>query len=326
MPIGAEPQGGTVRLRAGVTLVGVALAAGATVVLPSAATAAPVIHVAGTDGQGVIIRGEPNRSSARLGWVGEGQVPQRHCATIGESVGNVSVWFYVTDDGISGYIPSYYDDSSYSSLADLTAKYGIPECGSTAPAAEPVPSAPVETANPTYNRSAAAEWAQAHARDGQGNGALCTWFVSQALWAGGLPSTPEWQKGTRSSTWVGELVDYLWRNDLASWYDITANFSTNAVPEAEVGDVIVYDWEGDNQLDHAAFVVNFAPGQYPEVSEQGQLGSMPNVWYRLMTPSSPYVKRGWTYSELHHQWLQKDNASMRAYLLHINGGYLVSSY
>jgi hypothetical protein len=270
----------------------------------------------------VIIHAEPTQTSARLGWVAEGATPSRDCAVFGDYVGDVRVWFRVADAGVSGYIPSYYDDSHYQTMAELTAKYGIPECASQGlDASSPAADAPL---NPSYYRTAGVEWAVAHAQDDQGSGTLCTWFVSNALWAGGLPTSEAWQKGTRSSVYVTDLRDYLVDNGIASWSDITANLTTNAVPGADIGDVIVYDWEGDGELDHMAYVVDITADQYPEVAEHGQFDFTKNPWFKLSTPRSPYIERGWTYSELNHQWLQAEegNSSMRVHLLHINGGYI----
>lgn len=57
----------------------------------------------------------------------------------------------------------------------------VPECSSP----PPIPT-------PQYNRTAAINWALAHAEDPQPYTSMCTWFVSNALWAGGLPQTPLW--------------------------------------------------------------------------------------------------------------------------------------
>jgi hypothetical protein len=81
------------------------------------------------------------------------------------------------------------------------------------------------------------------------------------------------------------------------------------MPEAEIGDVIVYDWEGDGVSDHAAIITNIAPGQYPEVSEWSA--------YDGRNPA-PYVRRGWTWSERSQLWLQQKFPRISAFLLHID--------
>lgn len=96
------------------------------------------IQITNTGGEGVYIRSEPNTSSTRLGWMPEGASPDYNCFAYGQNINGVPVWFNVTYNGITGYYASYYDNSSYHSNAELTAKYGVPQCGS-APPAEPPP-------------------------------------------------------------------------------------------------------------------------------------------------------------------------------------------
>jgi hypothetical protein len=98
------------------------------------------IQITNTGGEGVYIRSEPNTSSTRLGWMQEGASPDYQCFAYGQNVNGVPVWFNVTYNGITGYYASYYDNSSYHSNAELTAKYGIPQCGSAPPAEPPPPS------------------------------------------------------------------------------------------------------------------------------------------------------------------------------------------
>jgi hypothetical protein len=180
--------------------------------------------------------------------------------------------------------------------------------------------------NPGYDRTAAVHWALENAQDSQGASGLCTWFVSNALWAGGLPRAQNWQQGTYDATNVPGLVSYLEAHYSVTWTDITRDLTTNAVPQAELGDIIVYSWHGNGTLDHMAFVVGFAPGDYPEVSEWGQFNFIPDVWDYLFNPRSPYVERGWTYSGVNHAWLQTIYPGMKAYLLHINGGYFTPTF
>lgn len=182
--------------------------------------------------------------------------------------------------------------------------------------------------NPSFNRSAAVSWALAHAKDKQYSGTLCTWFVSQALWAGGVASTSTWNTTSKgSAVYVDQFVNYAKSQMSASWIDITSNLSTNKVPQAVAGDVIVYNWnDGGDVLDHMSLVVNIADGQYPQIAEWGQLDFSTHPWYKVSGGQSPYVVRGWTYSEMHHMWLQKEHPGMKAYLLHIPGGYFVPNF
>jgi hypothetical protein len=180
--------------------------------------------------------------------------------------------------------------------------------------------------NPNYDRTAAVSWALQNAQDPQAASALCTWFVSEALWAGGLPQTSDWKAGTSDATYVPGLVQYMKENYSVTWTNITSDLTTNAVPQAETGDIIVYSWNGDATLDHMAFVVGIASGDYPEVAEWGQFNFIPDVWDYLFDPSSPYVERGWTYSSVNNEWLQVEFPHMTAYLLHINGGVITPSF
>ena len=99
------------------------------------------IHIANTRGEGVFIRPEPNTSHPAVGWMPEGASPDYHCFVWGQNINGVPIWFNVTYNGKTGYYASYYDDSSYHSNEELTAKYGIPLCGSAPPAATPPPQA-----------------------------------------------------------------------------------------------------------------------------------------------------------------------------------------
>jgi len=154
----------------------------------------------------------------------------------------------------------------------------------------------------------------------------CTWFVSQALWAGGFHQTSWWnsyesrqgsvlsQPGTDIARGSPNLVNYLQQRFPVTVQDLRDKFSTNAVPLAKPGDIIAYDWENDGQIDHLAFVVDIAPGQYPEVSEWGTLPIQES-----------YSKRGWTWSELSRTWLQQvyprrsdGKGGVTAKLIHFN--------
>lgn len=306
-----------------VPVVAVTLQAG-----PAAAASGPVFTVMNTSEtlpDGVWFRNTPHvadtdRVTGHGVYMNE-QV-QLECYAWGDAVGPYSnrLWYLVVDvtrpvnDGVAnqGYLNAHYiNDGKLANQLDA----GVPPCGAAAP--QPV--------NPGYNRTAAVNWALANAQDPQGSGALCTWFVSQALWAGGMSRTPSWTTGTYSATWVQGLVSYLQANYSVTWTNITSDLTTNAVPAAEPGDIIVYNWnDGGTPYDHMSFVVDIAPGQYPEVSEWGQFSF--NLWDKISNPSSPYVKRGWTWSAMAHEWLQQEHPGMQVYLLHINGGYFAPTY
>ena len=187
-------------------------------------------------------------------------------------------------------------------------------------------------ANPTYDRLAAITWALNHSEDRQIAPTECTWFVSQALWAGGLPQTAQWNgtsshdagrltgtvPGTLTAWSVPDLISYLESNFPYTWTPL-GNMSENAVPAAQVGDIIVYDWHNDGTYDHMAMITGFASGDYPLVSEMGQFNWTFNPEFYLVHPASDYIQRGWTWSQEDNKWLETEyGGEARAYLLHIN--------
>lgn len=101
------------------------------------------IHIHGTAPENVVnIRPQANTAQPALGSIPEGASPDYNCFTYGQVIGGVPIWFSVNYNGVTGYYASYYDDSSYSSDAELTNKYGVPKCGAVAPAPPPTPPPP----------------------------------------------------------------------------------------------------------------------------------------------------------------------------------------
>lgn len=166
-----------------------------------------------------------------------------------------------------------------------------------------------------YNRQRAVAWAQAHVYSEptfKGNGAGdCTWFASQTLWEGGLPKTAEWTSDNApfslhppKAGWsTDDFKNYLVNSGLATISELS--LKQNAVPEAQPGDVILYDYSKDGALpdgivDHAVVITGFS-GQYPLVSGH----------------SIPVSNLGWTYSKVSHTWLDVAHPNTRAYLIHI---------
>jgi hypothetical protein len=107
---------------------------------PSALAISAPIQIANTGGQGVFIRPQPNTSQPAVGWMAEGTSPDYNCWTQGQNVNGVDVWFNVNHSGVTGYYASYYDNSSYAHDSDITAKYGIPQCGAAPPPPQPAAS------------------------------------------------------------------------------------------------------------------------------------------------------------------------------------------
>lgn len=172
-----------------------------------------------------------------------------------------------------------------------------------------------------FNREAAVKWARDHAKDDEplfypG----CTWFVTQSLWAGGVPKNPDWTNegsrgqfiktpGTASATAVQPFLEQLFASYPGSRMT-RLSMSQNAVPEAQEGDLIVYSWDGKS-WDHLSMVTHIGKGNYPDVSEWGVYG--------VGTPKDKrYVQRGWTWSENSHDWLQHKYPQMQAALIHVD--------
>lgn len=157
------------------TVVGVGAQSGNAISVPSIRTTTVVN-----------LRPTPDTSQAPLGTIPAGVSPDFICFAYGQYVGGVRVWFKVNYAGRTGYFASYYDTSSYTSEANLIAKYGIPKCG-TAPAPAP---APVGTA-----AERAVNWALAQ----QGSRTYDYWclkFVADAYryGAGTSSGTAGWAK------------------------------------------------------------------------------------------------------------------------------------
>lgn len=160
------------RTKSGSWLIRRAAAAASTIALTSAGLAlalpagAVSANIQTTDA--VNVRPGPSTGSgSALAVMPSGTSPSFNCWTQGQNVGGVDVWFNITYGGVTGYYASYYDNSHYASDAEITAKYGIPQCGS-APTTSPAP-------------QSAINWAEgyANARSTQYSG-MCLLFVFNA--------------------------------------------------------------------------------------------------------------------------------------------------
>lgn len=173
-----------------------------------------------------------------------------------------------------------------------------------------------------FDRDASASWGLTHAQDLQDplfSG--CAWFVSRALWAGGLAQTSSWNAhpfqgathimpGSPTARSVDDLLNYLIQAYPASTFT-GLDFGPDSITNAQVGDVVAYDWDGNGTYDHLALVTSLEPSGYPDVSEWG-VGSFPS-------DSTSYTSRGWTWSKNTGQWLQSEyGPQVSAALLHID--------
>jgi hypothetical protein len=257
------------------------------------------------------------------------------CRLTGFKVADGNTWWYQVasspwNDAYYVSADAFYNDGATSGSLRGTpfVDQAVPVCAGTTGGSAP----PAPNPNPEYNRTAAINWALANAKDPQHYTAMCTWFVSNVLWAGGLPQTSLWNNyakygstvGTADAWLVQDFVSYLRAHFSTTLTNITADFKTNAVPQAEPGDIILYDWGQGEGISHATFIVDLASGDYPEVAEWGQFNTSELIT-RIFPNKSSYVKRGWTWSAVHNEWLQKEYPHVKAYLLHINGGFFAKS-
>jgi hypothetical protein len=98
----------------------------------------------------------------------------------------------------------------------------------------------------------------------------CTNFVSQCLWAGGMPMAVT---NRRDKGWwylgPNEQWSYPWAvSNSLRWYLDTSGRGQQrgAARDLELGDVISYDWHGGDGWDHTTIVVGFAGDREPLVA------------------------------------------------------------
>ncbi|KXP04866.1 amidase domain-containing protein [Tsukamurella tyrosinosolvens] len=146
----------------------------------------------------------------------------------------------------------------------------------------------------------------------------CAYFVSLALWDGGMKSDDDWTPSTsdgsraasrlmipgpsKAAMSADHFVKYMARTGRAVVAPI--KWSDNTAGGAKTADVIAYDWENgaDGTIDHIAIVTGFASGGYPLVSQH--------------TPAQ--LNRGWSWSLDAGQWIEYAKPGAKAYLVHFN--------
>jgi Putative amidase domain len=151
----------------------------------------------------------------------------------------------------------------------------------------------------------------------------CTFFVSQALWDGGLPSTADWTPNssdpsklatdllnpgpTKPAADADYFKNYMRNSGRATITEI--KWSDNTAGGAQLADVIGYDWDkasggkgSDGVIDHLAIVTGFTSDHYPLVTQH--------------TPSR--LDRGWSWDPDNNNWIEKTNPGSRAYLIHFH--------
>jgi hypothetical protein len=311
------------------------LAVGALVIMaPTASAGTGIVRtVVNADG-GVYWRASPPDWAAPVvnpGYgVYNGDQVELECSTQGSVVppyNNNTLWYRATvvsgQGKGSGYVSDHFLDTGINQPNVVVD--GVPPCDGGTGGGPPGVPLPTDR----FDRAATVRWALAHAKDKPPYPASCTWFVSQALWAGGLPKSDAWtdagqhgllqkRPGSAAAWATPNFVRAIRAAFPRSTYtQLTFSSKTNAVPHAQVGDVIVYDWYGKSSLknydnlQHASLVTSIASGSYPQVSEWS-IGDG--------REPSPYVFRGWTWSKLSNKWLQSKYPKIQAFLLHIDSG------
>jgi hypothetical protein len=295
-----------------------------------------VYHATGTEGMGLWLHPDaPTLDSAKSETIPEGGGFKVECWKTGSSVFGDNVWERGINlsTGNRGYASDFYLDTNTTkgSEAEQLRNQGMSECD--APTAADIPSTspknPWESGGTEpfaeYDRNAAKNWALSHAQDTPPDAGSCTWFVSQTLEAGSFPQDDTWsmdyghiftrdgpRRGTSTAWLTQKMFDYLKDSPYVEYEPIgDLGPAHNNQPDAKPGDIIFYDWDNKDGIDHAAVVVGDSPDnpEYPIVS----------AWSEDGDRASKYQSRGWTWSEKHHEWIQQEPEAknVHAYLMHI---------
>ncbi|WP_119699185.1 MULTISPECIES: amidase domain-containing protein [Rhodococcus] len=146
----------------------------------------------------------------------------------------------------------------------------------------------------------------------------CTYFVSQALWDGGIESTADWTPRssdtsklasntfynpgpTKAAASANHFTDYMRSSGTAEIRPI--KWSDNTAAGAQLGDIIAYDWDdgADGKMDHLAIITSFTDDGYP-----------------LVTQHSPTrTNRGWSWDPSAGTWIEYSHPGAKAYLIHL---------
>jgi uncharacterized protein YraI len=295
-----------------IALIGALVLAG--IIAPATAADAVTGYHVVVGSAGLNAHNGPGTGYAVVGSLSNGQAIDISCQTTGTPVGAglpgtpTNIWDQLSN---GWYITDYY-----TSTPGLNGSYtaGIPQCGSAPP--------PVLSPILIYNRAAAATWAINNYNNANGSrlynsGDDCTYFVSQALWAGDLSMTADWTDNsydinqlssqlwipgpTKAATDADIFKNYVVNSDIATIKEIS--WSDNTAGGAQLGDIIGYDWNGpaDGILDHLAIVTSLNGQGYPSVSQH--------------SPSQ--VNRYWSWSADRNNWIQSAYPGSRVYLIHI---------
>jgi hypothetical protein len=295
--------------------------------------------VTGTGGEGVWLHGDPGLGDKGdlITVIPEGATVEADCYVNDTPIGNGNpAWLHVTWSGRTGFMTDYYSSSRWNRNNTLHDQ-GLTFCGEKPGGSneeneqpeglQPAESVPIFA---SYDRDMAVNWALEHATDTPPNAGSCTWFVSNVLWRGGMQETAEWNNDPRGVKRDGIRygTDYAWKTPEFLAYmrslpyvDVDEiDFSgdnENRLPDAKLGDIIIYDWEGNKEVDHAVVITGFSKNNpaYPLVTGWSEDGSAANK----------YNQRGWTWSEKNQRFIQNvqdehgnyPHKAIKAHLVHI---------
>ncbi|QHF21700.1 CHAP domain-containing protein [Rathayibacter sp. VKM Ac-2762] len=190
------------------------------------------------------IRSGPTTAAPIATVVPQGTQLAIDCYEIGQSVNGTAIWNHIPGQG-------YIHDSL---LLTRSNDPVVPACSN-------------------YARSAAVQWALDHVddEDSYRYGNDCTWFVSNALWQGGLPKTSDWTDWTinpvymNDKPWPGpskaaSAADWFKNSMVNNNYSTLAEISTEdrTAGGAQLGDIILYDWDAANGEHHADGAIDHA--------------------------------------------------------------------
>jgi hypothetical protein len=274
---------------------------------PLSASASGSFQIAWTK-IGIYPRTGPSMSSARSGSaLSDGTWVTVACELTGDyvtsDVATTNIWERLTN---GTFLPNAFVNTHVNGWTP-----GIPRCDSPPPAP---PAPPAQK----FKRADAASWASKHLNDAYKFNNDCTWFVSNALWAGGLPKTSGWTSKSYNvfdqasgkmypgPSKAAAAADYFKNAILTASYGNIKELSwdTASANSAQVGDVIAYDWNGgaDGAVDHVSIVTKVSNG----------------VVY--VTQHSPRrLDRQWNWDPSKNKRIDKtaDGTGARVYLIHI---------
>ncbi|KQM82414.1 amidase domain-containing protein [Agromyces sp. Leaf222] len=260
---------------------------------------------------GIYPRSAPSMSAAKVGGaLPDGASVSVVCETAGASVtsdiGTSTIWERLAN---GTFVPNVFVETGANGWTP-----GVARCDAAPPGPAPSTS--------KYNRAGAVTAARAHHK-GEDVPLIadCTYFASQALVGGGLSVTTNWQAGGTdindqasrplyllqrygpTKRWAN--ADYL-KNYLVNERKVAtiAEVSLSSKnPGVQLGDLIMYDWEGkpDGILDHTAVVTGF--------------GSDGTVLVTQREPSQ--IDRKWNWSLAASKPISEARPGARAYAIRI---------